>query len=78
MALLGQIRREKSESKMPLNTPIKLLTIYAEDQKNTLILDQVANDIAGTCKTEKIEIIPKKGKGKELEGHADIHYVIEY
>jgi valyl-tRNA synthetase len=78
MALLGQIRREKSESKMPLNTPIKLLTIYAEDQKNTLILDQAANDIAGTCKTEKIEIIPKRGKGKELEGHADIHYVIEY
>jgi len=78
MALLGQIRREKSENKMPLNTPIKLLTIYAEDEKDTLILNQAAKDIAGTCKTERVEIVAKKGKGKELEGHADIHYVTEY
>jgi valyl-tRNA synthetase len=77
-ALLGQIRREKSENKMPLNIPIKLLTIYTDDQKNALILNQAANDIAGTCKTRKIEIIAKKGKGKELKGHTDIHYVTEY
>jgi valyl-tRNA synthetase len=78
MALISQIRREKSESKMPLNTPIKLLTIYAEDQKNALALNQAANDIAGTCKTEKIEIIAKKGKGKPVEGYANIHYLAEY
>jgi valyl-tRNA synthetase len=78
MALISQIRREKSENKMPLNTPIKLLTIYAEDKKNTLILNQTANDIAGTCKTEKIEIIAKKGKGKSVEGYGDIHYVAKY
>ena len=79
MALISQIRREKSEKKMPLNTPIKLLTIFAEDQKNTLILNQAANDIAGTCKTEKIEIIAKKGKqGKPVEGYADINYIAEY
>jgi valyl-tRNA synthetase len=78
MALISQIRREKSENKMPLNTPIKLLTIYAEDQKNTLILNQAANDIAGTCKTEKIEIIAKKDKGKPVEGYDGVHYVAEY
>ena len=76
--IISQIRREKSENKMPLNTPIKLLKIYAENQKNALILDQATKDIAGTCKTEKIEIIAKKGEGKELEGYTNIHYTAEY
>ena len=78
MALISQIRREKSENKMSLNMPIKLLTIYTEDEKNTLLLKQAANDIAGTCKTEKIEIIAKKSKGKSVEGYQGIHYVTKY
>jgi valyl-tRNA synthetase len=78
MSLISQIRREKSENKMSLNTPVKLLTIYTEDEKNTLLLKQAAKDIAGTCKTEKIEIIAKKGKGKSIEGHEGIHYVAKY
>jgi hypothetical protein len=63
---------------MPLNRPIKLLTIYAGDQKNVLVLNQVANDIAGTCKTEKIDILPKKGEGKPVEGYTGVRYVAEY
>jgi valyl-tRNA synthetase len=77
-SLIGQIRREKSENKMPLNTSIKLLKIYVENKKNALNLERATKDIAGPCKTEKIEIIAKKGKGKELEGRKDIHYVTEY
>jgi valyl-tRNA synthetase len=79
-SLISQIRREKSENKMPLNTPIKLLKIFAENKKNALTLEKATRDIAGPCKTEKIEIIAKRGKGKvkELEGHTHIHYVTEY
>ncbi|HML03627.1 MAG TPA: valine--tRNA ligase [Candidatus Bathyarchaeia archaeon] len=77
-SLISQIRREKSENKMPLNTPIKLLKIFVEDGKNALTLEGAAKDIAGPCKTEKIEIITKKGFGKELEGRKDVHYVTEY
>jgi valyl-tRNA synthetase len=77
-SLISQIRREKSENKMPLNTSIKLLKIYVENKKNALNLERATKDIAGSCKTEKIEIIAKKGKGKELEGRKDIHYVTEY
>lgn len=76
--IISQIRREKSENKMPLNAPIKLLKIYAENQKDALILDQATKDIAGTCKTENIEVIPQKGEGKELEGYTNIHYTAEY
>jgi hypothetical protein len=63
---------------MPLNTSIKLLKIYVENKKNALNLERASKDIAGPCKTEKIEIVAKKGKGKELEGRKDIHYVTEY
>jgi valyl-tRNA synthetase len=76
--LISQIRREKSDNKMPLNTPIKLLRIYAENQNNALILNQAAKDIVGTCKTGKIEILTKKGEGKELEGYPNIRYIAEY
>jgi valyl-tRNA synthetase len=77
-ALIGQIRREKSENKMSLNTPIKVLKIYVETKKNADLLNQASKDIAGTCKAEKIEILAKKREGKELEGHSSIHYTVEY
>jgi len=76
--LISQIRREKSEKKMPLNTPIKKLKIYSGTRKSADILNQALKDIAGTCKAEKIEIIAEEGEGKILEGYSNIHYITEY
>ncbi|MGQ9566048.1 MAG: valine--tRNA ligase [Candidatus Bathyarchaeales archaeon] len=78
IAIISQIRREKSENKKPLNTPVKTLKIYAETKENAELLNQAKKDIAGTCKAEKIEILTKKGEGKELEGYPSIRYVAEY
>jgi valyl-tRNA synthetase len=76
--LISQVRREKSDKKMPLNTPIKLLKIYAGTQKSARILNQALKDIAGTCKAGKIEIHVEKGEGTPLEGYSNVHYVAEY
>jgi valyl-tRNA synthetase len=78
IALISQIRREKSENKMSLNTPIKTLKIYTETEKEVKALNEAARDIAGTCKAEKIEITTKKSEGKPLEGYQNIRYLAEY
>ena len=78
VSVIGEIRREKSEKRLPLNTPIKKLTVYAGNRKSAHILEQVVEDIAGTCKTEEIVILPEKGEGREVQGHSDIHYKADY
>jgi valyl-tRNA synthetase len=78
MEVIGEIRRDKAERKIPLNAPIKKLTIYAGNKKNAQILNQAQEDIAGTCKTEKIEIAPAKGKGREVKGYPNIRFEAEY
>ncbi|MBE0512837.1 valine--tRNA ligase, partial [Candidatus Bathyarchaeota archaeon] len=78
MATIGEIRRDKAERKKPLNAPIKKLTIYAGSKKSAQILNQAVEDIAGTCKTEKIEITPVKGKGREVQGYPDVQFSAEY
>ena len=78
MATIGEIRRDKAERKRPLNAPIKKLTIYAGSKKSAQILNQAVEDISGTCKTEKIEITPVKGKGREVQGYPDVQFSAEY
>ncbi|MGQ9461122.1 MAG: valine--tRNA ligase [Candidatus Bathyarchaeaceae archaeon] len=78
IAVIGEIRRDKAEKKTPLNAPIKKLTIYAGNKKNAQILNQAQEDIAGTCKIEKIEISPAKGKGREVKGYPSIRFEAEY
>ncbi len=77
-ATIGEIRRDKAERKKPLNAPIKKLTIYAGSKKSAQILNQAVGDISGTCKTEKIEIMLVKGKGREVQGYPDVQFSAEY
>ncbi|MDH4221604.1 MAG: class I tRNA ligase family protein, partial [Candidatus Bathyarchaeota archaeon] len=78
IATIGEIRRDKAERKKPLNALIKKLTIYAGSKKSAQILNQAVEGIAGTCKTEKIEITPVKGKGREVQGYPDVQFSAEY
>jgi valyl-tRNA synthetase len=78
IAVIGEIRREKADKKTPLNAPIKKLTLYAGSKKNEQILNQALEDIAGTCKIEKIEISPAEGKGREVKGHLNVRFRAEY
>jgi valyl-tRNA synthetase len=78
IAVIGEVRREKAEKKAPLNAHIKKLTLYAGSKKKEQNLNQALDDIVGTCKIEKIEILPVEGKGREVQGYPDICFSAEY
>ncbi len=78
IATIGEIRREKAERSKPLNIPIKNLTIHAGSKKSAHILNQALEDITGTCKTEKIQILPEKGEGRKVAEHPNVQFTAEY
>ena len=78
MAVIGEIRREKAEKSMPLNASIKKLTIHAGSQKSAHILNQAAEDIEGTCKIQKITVLPVKGRGREVQEHPNVRLITDY
>ena len=78
IATIGEIRRDKAEKSKPLNAPIKKLTIYAGSKKSAYILNQALDDIAGTCKPKKIQILPEKGEGRRVEEHPNVQFTADY
>jgi valyl-tRNA synthetase len=78
VAVMGEIRRDKAENQKPLNAPIQKLTIHSEDKTTTQVLRQAEEDLVGTCKIEKIEIVKGKGEGKEVQGYPDVRFRTEY
>jgi len=78
IAVMGEIRRDKAENQKPLNTSIQKLTFYSEDKKTIEILCQAEEDLAGTCKIEKMETMLAKGKGREVQSYPNIHFIAEY
>jgi len=78
MAVIAEIRREKAEKGIPLNTPIKQLTIYAGSKKSAHILDQAMEDIRGTCKIREITVLPAKGRGREVQEYPNIRFTTTY
>ena len=77
-AVMGEIRRDKAESKMPLNASIQKLTIYSADKEKSQVLNQAEEDLVGTCKLEKMEVVMDKGAGREVQGYPDVHFTVEY
>jgi len=77
MAVITEIRREKSEKHMPLNTPIRKLTVYAGNEESANTLLKGKEDIAGTCKIENLDILPKEGEGREISLRG-IRFVAKY
>jgi valyl-tRNA synthetase len=73
--LISEIRREKAEKHLPLNAPVKKLTVYAGGNIGTAnVIQSARGDITGTCKIVHIEVLlekrksPRKGRiiGKEV------------
>ncbi len=78
IATIGEIRRDKAERRKSLNTPIKKLTIYAGSNESKHILNQAVEDINGTCKTEKIQILPQKQEGRKIQEYPNVQFTAEY
>ena len=78
MAVITEVRREKAENRMPLNTQIKKLTIYAGGKDTAEIIMEGRRDISGTCKVADIEIVPEEGEGREIKPYSNIRFIAEY
>jgi valyl-tRNA synthetase len=80
MAVIAEIRREKAESRKPLNTPIKKIQIYAGNSESARIVSENEADIAGTCKIAAIEVSSEKsrGRGRTVEGVSGMSFISEY
>ncbi len=77
-AVIGEIRREKAEKHLPLNTPVIKTTLYAGDSTTADTIAEGAADISGTCKIQKLEIRGEKGTGKEIPQFTNISFTAEY
>jgi valyl-tRNA synthetase len=78
MALITEIRREKAEKRMPLNSQVKKLTVYAGDRETAEIITEGGEDITGTCKVVHLEVLAEKGSGREIAQFANVRFVTEY
>jgi valyl-tRNA synthetase len=78
VAVINEIRRDKSERHLPLNTQIKRLTVYAGTKDSAKMIMEGKEDIAGTCKVGYFEILLKKGEGREVKPYGDVRFVAEY
>jgi valyl-tRNA synthetase len=78
IAIISEVRRDKAEKKLPLNAPIKNLTVYAGSEENAKVICSASGDIAGTLKATNIEVLAEK----QLEGRQvcpyDVYVKIEY
>jgi valyl-tRNA synthetase len=78
VAVIGEVRREKAEKQLPLNTQIKNLTIHSGNAKNARILRASEGDIAGTIKADSVTIVPeKKRKGRQISAY-DVYIQTKY
>jgi valyl-tRNA synthetase len=78
IAIMSEVRRDKAEKKLPLNAPIKSLTIYAGTDKIAQAIKGGSADIAATLKIEKITILPEKASiGKQI-GQSEVYLKLEY
>ncbi len=78
VAVIAEVRREKAEKQLPLNSEVKHITIYSGSVENANIIRAGEGDIAGTVKAAAIEIVPvKKFEGRQI-GTYDVYIQIEY
>jgi valyl-tRNA synthetase len=74
VAVISEIRREKSRKRMPLNAPIKELTVHATNQVDAETLSEASEHITGTCKIEEITITTNEGEGVEVQGFKGVTF----
>ncbi|MDH7606551.1 MAG: valine--tRNA ligase [Candidatus Bathyarchaeota archaeon] len=78
IALITEIRRDKAEKRKPLNMSIKLVKIYAENNNYAKIIEENREDLVGTCKVLRLEILPGKGGGRQLSQYPEVSFTSEY
>jgi hypothetical protein len=63
---------------MPLNAPIKNVTVYAGDAARAEVLQKGATDIASTLKIENIKVLPEKSTVGRQVTSTEVYILAEY
>jgi valyl-tRNA synthetase len=78
IAVISEVRHDKAEKKLPLNAPVKNLTIYAGSEENAKVIGLGSADIAGTLKVANIHVFPeKRSEGRQVSPY-DVYIKVEY
>ncbi|MBC7129918.1 valine--tRNA ligase [Candidatus Bathyarchaeota archaeon] len=78
VALIAEIRRDKAEKRKPLNAPIKMVKVYAGNSDYASIIKRNKEQIAGTCKISKLQILQEKGDGRPVSQFEGLSFSSEY
>ncbi len=78
IAIMSEIRRDKAERKLPLNAPIKKLTVYAVDEHTTEVVESTSADISSTLKIAEINVLPEKCTEGRQVGQSGVYIQTEY
>jgi hypothetical protein len=65
--MITELRKEKAEKHLPLNTEVKKLTVYAEGKDHAETIGLGKEDIEGTCKVAEMHVIAEHGPGRKIE-----------
>jgi valyl-tRNA synthetase len=77
-AIMSEVRRDKAEKKLPLNAPIKNLTIYAGNAETEVAIRQGCVDIAATLKIESIKVLAEKRPEGRQVAQYEVQIRVEY
>jgi valyl-tRNA synthetase len=77
VAIITELRKEKAEKHLPLNTPVKKLTVYTEEKDFAATITQGREDIEGTCKVAETQVLVEKGSGRSVDPYA-VRLVAEF
>jgi valyl-tRNA synthetase len=78
IAIIGEVRHEKAEKKLPLNAPVKKLVVYAGSVENSKVICSAKGDIAGTLKVTTMEVLTEKNTEGRQVGTYDVYIKAEY
>ncbi len=78
IAIIGEVRRDKAERKLPLNAPIKNLIVYAGNDENAKVITSAQGDISGTLKLSDIQVLAEKSSEGRQVSSTDVHIKVEY
>ena len=78
IAIIGEVRHDKAEKKLPLNAPVKKLVVYAGSDENAKVICSASGDIAGTLKVNNIQVLSeKRSEGRQVNSY-DVYIKAEY
>jgi valyl-tRNA synthetase len=78
VAIIGEVRHDKAEKKLPLNTPVKSLIVYAGTDENAKVICSARGDIVGTLKVNNFKVVTeKRSEGRQVTPY-DVYINLEY